>query len=67
MPKQVYIYGDSLLKATMPDEGYIPSSDDVPSPKKGSDTTPSQPSHEVLPEQNNSQTKLHPQENSSCK
>ena len=21
MPKQVYIYGDSLLKATMPDEG----------------------------------------------
>ncbi len=22
MPKQVYIYGDSLLKATMPDEGY---------------------------------------------
>ena len=47
--------------------GYIPSSDDVPSPKKGSDTTPSQPFHEVLPEQNNSQTKLHPQENSSCK
>ena len=22
MPKQVYIYGDSLLKATTPDEGY---------------------------------------------
>ncbi len=22
MPKQVYIYGDVLLKATMPDEGY---------------------------------------------
>ena len=22
MPKHVYIYGDSLLKATMPDEGY---------------------------------------------
>lgn len=22
MPKQVYIYGDSLLKATMPDERY---------------------------------------------